>query len=129
MDSSNKDTASPATAIFQFWSAHRRAIFLVSLVIGLVAFLIWLPVTPRATLRAALQAQQVLMGMLFLFALIVVSMVWSAGQRVDTWVFMLFNLRGYHRKWLDRVMFLITQIGNMGTAFALAGLFFVLNAA
>lgn len=114
-------------AILHLWSAHRRPIFLVSLVIGLVMFLIWLPGTPRATLHAALQAQQVLMIMLFLFALIVLSMVWSAGQRVDTWVFMFFNLRGYHRKWLDRVMFLITQIGNMGTAIALAGLFFVLN--
>ena len=129
MDSPSKDAAqsSLVAGITYLWSSHRRPIFLVSLVIGLVAFLIWLPSTARATLQAALQAQQVLMIMLFLFALIVLSMVWSAGQRVDTWVFMFFNLRGYHHKWLDRVMFLITQIGNMGTAIALAGLFFVLN--
>jgi membrane-associated phospholipid phosphatase len=56
-----------------------------------------------------------------------VSLVWSAGQRLDTWIFLFFNLRGYHRKWLDRVMWLATQVGNMLTAFLLAGLFFVLN--
>lgn len=65
------------------------------------------------------------MSMLFLFALIALSLMWSAGQRLDTWIFLLFNLRGYHPKWLDRVMWLATQMGNMLIAFLLAGLFFV----
>ena len=128
MDSGLKEAPLlPVAHITRFWSVYRRPAFLVSLVIGLVLFLVFLPSTPRASLFAALQVQQSLMSMLFLFALVVLSMVWSAGQRLDTWVFLLFNLRGYHPKWLDRFMFVATQVGNMGTAILSAGLFFVLN--
>ena len=52
----------------------------------------------------ALRAQLALVGLLLLFALITLSVVWSAGQRLDTRAFLLFNLRGYHPMWLDRVM-------------------------
>jgi len=117
----------PESHATRLGSAHRRLALLISLVIGLVLFFIWLPSGARAALFAALHAQWALVGMLFLFALIAVSLVWSAGQRLDTWIFLFFNLRGYHRKWLDRVMWLATQVGNMVTAFLLAGLFFVLN--
>ena len=123
----NETALPPEPPAPRFWSAYRRPIFLVSLIVGLVLFLVWLPGTPRVRLYNALQAQQVLMGMLFLFALIVLSLLWSAGQRVDTWVFLLINLRGRHPKWLDRFIWLITQIGNMVTAFILAGLFYLLN--
>ena len=128
MDSDLKEAPLPPEAhITRPWSAYRRPAFLVSLVTGLVLFLIWLPSGARAALFAALRAQWALVGMLFLFALIAVSLVWSAGQRLDTWIFLFFNLRGYHPRWLDRVMWLATQVGNMVTAFLLAGLFFVLN--
>ena len=128
MDSNLKEAPLPPEAhITRLWSAYRRPALLASLVAGLVVFLVWLPSAPRAALFAALRAQQALMSMLFLFALLALSMVWSAGQRLDTWVFLFFNLRGYHPKWLDRVMWLTTQVGNMVTAFFLAGLFFVLN--
>jgi membrane-associated phospholipid phosphatase len=109
------------------WSAYRRLALLIALVIGLGLFFVWLPAGARAALFAALRAQGTLVGMLLLFALIAVSLVWSAGQRLDTWIFLLFNLRGYHPKWLDRIMWLTTQMGNGVTAFFLAGLFFVLN--
>src|SRR5512136_2401165 len=117
----------PESYATRLGSAHRRLALLISLVIGLGLFFIWLPSGARAALFAALRAQWALVGMLFLFALIAVSLVWSAGQRLDTWIFLLFNLRGYHPRWLDRVMWLATQAGNMVTAFLLAGLFFVLN--
>jgi len=117
----------PESHTTRLGSAHRRLALLISLVIGLGLFFIWLPGGARAALFAALRAHWALVGMLFLFALIAVSLVWSAGQRLDTWIFLFFNLRGYHRKWLDRVMWLATQVGNMVTAFLLAGLFFVLN--
>jgi membrane-associated phospholipid phosphatase len=87
----------------QVWSAHRRHIF------------------------TALLNLQLLVGMLLLFALIAVSLVWSAGQRLDAWVFLLLNLRGYRRKWLDRIMSLATQVGNLGTALFLASLFYFLE--
>jgi membrane-associated phospholipid phosphatase len=117
----------PEPPITRLWSVYRRPALLASLVIGLILFLVWLPSAPRAALFTALLAQQALMSMLFLFALIALSLMWSAGQRMDTWIFLLFNLRGYHPKWLDRVMWLATQMGNMLIAFLLAGLFFVLD--
>jgi membrane-associated phospholipid phosphatase len=94
--------------------------------IGLISFLIWLPDIARASLWRALSAQRGLFVLLFLFALVTLSLIWSAGQRLDTRVFMLFNMRGYP-KWLDRFMWLATQLGNMLTAFVIASLFFVLN--
>ena len=117
----------PEPHVTRFWSLYRRPFSLVGLVTGLAVFLVWLPSVPRAALFTALLAQRGLMSMLFLFALVVVSLVWSAGQRLDAWVFLFFNLRGYHPKWLDRVMWLATQLGNILTAFLLAGLFFVWN--
>jgi membrane-associated phospholipid phosphatase len=128
MDSDLKEALPPPEAhITRLWSACRQPAFLVSLVTGLVLFLIWLPSWARVALLTALRAQRALVGMIFLFALIALSLVWSAGQRLDTWVFLFFNLRGYHPKWLDRVMWLATQVGNMVTAFLLAGLFFALS--
>jgi len=128
MDSDLKEAPlPPETHITRLWSAYRQPAFLASLVAGVVLFLIWLPSWARVALLTALHAQRALVGMIFLFALIALSLVWSAGQRLDTWVFLFFNLRGYHPKWLDRVMWLATQVGNMVTAFLLAGLFFVLN--
>jgi membrane-associated phospholipid phosphatase len=109
------------------WSTYRRPALLVGLLAGLALFLVWLPSVPRAALVTALHTQRVLMSMLFLFALLVLSLVWSAGQRLDTWVFLVINLRGYHPRWLDRAIWLITQLGNMVTAILIAILFLLLN--
>lgn len=117
----------PEAHTTHLWTVRRRWALLISLVIGLGVFFLWLPGGARTALFAALAAQRVLVGMIFLFALVALSLVWSVGQRLDTWIFLLFNLRGYHAKWLDRVMWLATQVGNVVTAFLLAGLLFVLN--
>jgi PAP2 superfamily. len=116
----------PQSQEASFWSANRRTVFLGVLVIGLILFLIWLPGGARASLWAALSAQRGLFVLLFLFALVTLSLIWSAGQRLDTRIFMLFNIQGYP-KWLDRFMWLTTQLGNMLTAFVAAFLLFVLN--
>lgn len=110
-----------------FWAAHRRRpAFLLLLVIGLVLFLILLPGGVRASLWMALSTQRGLVVLLFLFTLVTLSLIWSAGQRLDSRVFMLLNLRGYP-KWLDRMMWLTTQLGNMLAAFIAAFAFFLLN--
>jgi membrane-associated phospholipid phosphatase len=96
-------------------------------VIGLVLFSTWLPTEARGALIRALRAQAVVVGTLLLFALVTLSVVWSAGQRLDTRAFVLFNLRGYHALWLDRLMRLATQMGNIGTALVVALLVFVLD--
>jgi membrane-associated phospholipid phosphatase len=74
----------------------------------------------------ALSAQRGLVVLLSLFALLTLSLIWSAGQRLDTRVFKLFNMRVYP-VWLDRCMWAATQLGNMLAAFIAALLLFMLN--
>jgi membrane-associated phospholipid phosphatase len=117
----------PAAIRTSFWAAHqRRPAFLLLLLVGLVLALAWMPDAARTSLWNALGAQRELVTLIFLFALLTLSLIWSAGQRLDMRVFMLFNLRGYPR-WLDRLMWLATQLGNMLTAFMAATLFFIFN--
>ncbi len=127
MDSSFKQTPrSPEAHAASFWSAkRRRPAFLVILVTGLVLFLIWLPAEARLSLWAALNAQRVLVALLSLFAVLTLSLIWSAGQRLDAWVFMLMNTRGYPI-WLDHCMWLATQLGNLLAAFVAAFVLFLL---
>ena len=80
-----------------------------------------------ATLLFVLRTQWILVSLLVLFALVVLSLVWTVGHHLDTQIFLLFNLRGYHAKWLDHLMWLATQLGNIVTAFTVAFVFFWLN--
>ena len=62
--------------------------------------------------------------MLLVFSLLTISLLWSAGQRLDAWAFLFINLRGPRPLWLDRVMLGFTQIGNGITGLAIALIFF-----
>ena len=128
MTNDSEQTPLPVQAhAASFWSANRRRpAFLIILLTGLVLFLVWIPNGTRASLWTVLSAQRGLFVLLFLFAMITLSLIWSAGHRLDTRVFMLFNMRGYP-KWLDRFMWLVTQLGNMLTAFIVALLLYMLN--
>jgi membrane-associated phospholipid phosphatase len=109
------------------WAAHqRRPLFLLLLVTGLVLVLAWLSDTARISLWNALRAQRGLVLLLTIFALVSLSLIWSAGQRLDMSLFKLFNLRGYPA-WLDRAMWFTTQLGSMLFAFLVAILFLILN--
>jgi membrane-associated phospholipid phosphatase len=96
------------------------------LTLGLALFLTSLPGGARAALWTALRAQRGLIALLILFALVTLSLIWSAGQRLDRAVFILLNMQGYPA-WLDRCMWLATQLGNMLAAFLAALLFFFLK--
>lgn len=115
-------------AIRAAWRAanRRRPAFLVILSAGLAGFLLWLPTETRAALWAGLSAQRTLVVLLCIFALVTLSLVWTTGQRLDVRLFQLLNTRGYPH-WLDRLMWLTTQLGNFVTALLAAGLFFLLN--
>lgn len=118
---------SPEAVRASFWAANRRRpAFLVILAAGLAGFLIWLPSDARASLWVGLNAQRGLVVLLFLFTLVTLSLVWTTGQRLDVWIFTLFNKRGYP-KWLDRLMWLATQLGNMLAALLIATLLFILD--
>ncbi len=48
------------------------------------------------------KSHKVLASMLLIFNFLAISLVWSAGQQVDVWAFLLFNLRGKRPVWLDQ---------------------------
>ena len=126
-DGSEQAPLSPQAHEASFWTANRRRpAFLLLLVTGLISFLIWLPVEARASLLSALRIQRGLVVLLFLFTVVTLSLIWSAGQRLDARVFILFNMRGYP-KWLDRLMWWATQLGSMLAAFVAALLLFIFN--
>lgn len=103
---------------------RKRTIWRVTIVLGLLVglglLLAWLPPLSRRALFIGLVANQLLIALLFGFSLIALSLLWSVGQRFDVWVFAALNLRGYHSRWVDRAMWLTTQIGNAGFAALLA---------
>lgn len=108
------------------WVRRNRPLaWLVALTAGLVLFLAWLPSTVRIYFWQRLQAQPVLASMILGFSLLALSLLWSAGQRVDAWAFLFVNLRGRRPRWLDRVMGGFTQIGNGIFIAALAVVFFL----
>ncbi len=109
------------------WAAHRRRpAFLLLLISGLVFFIATMPASTRASLWKNLASQSWLISLMLIFGLITLSLIWSAGQRLDMRVFKLFNLPGYP-KWLDTVMFLVTQLGSMIAALIAAVVFFVVG--
>ena len=61
---------------------------------------------------SSVKAQGTLVGMLLIFILVAVSLVWSTGQRIDVWVLLYFNMHGRRAPWLDWMMLWFTQIGN-----------------
>ena len=97
-----------------------RGAIVMGLLAGLGLFLAWLGPLARGALIIGLIANQLLIALLLGFSLIALSLLWSAGQRFDVWVFAALNLRGYHSRWMDGAMWLTTQIGSMGFAALLA---------
>jgi membrane-associated phospholipid phosphatase len=91
---------------------NRPLAWLVGLTAGLVLFLAWLPSFVRMYFWHRLQAQPILASMILGFSLLALSLLWSTGQRMDTWTFLFFNFRGRRPPWLDSVMGGFTQIGN-----------------
>ena len=93
-------------------SLNRPLAWLVALTAGLVLFLAWLPTYVRRFFWHGLQAQPILASMTLGFSLLALSLLWSTGQRIDAWTFLLLNFRGGHPLWLDWLMWGFTQIGN-----------------
>jgi membrane-associated phospholipid phosphatase len=105
----------------------QRLLLLVGLSVGLAVFLTLLPGDTRDALWIGLIAQRSLVGMLFFFVLIVLSLVWSTGQRVDSYIFTLLNRQHDHSHRLDGLMWLTTQLGSMWAALLSAPVFFVIH--
>jgi len=94
--------------------AIRRALSASAFLLAFLLFLWWLPYTSRRLLVTSIVANRQLMVLLLGFGLIMMSLLWSAGQRFDVWMFKAINTRGVRPKWLDIIMWVITQIGSVG---------------
>ena len=92
---------------------------------SLVLFLVWMPSQIRIMIWHSLAARGILFSLLLVFSLLAVSLVWSVGQRVDVWAFLLFNLRGPRPVWLDWTMLGLTQIGSGIAALAIGLILFL----
>jgi len=91
---------------------HQPIARLVFISAGMIVFLILLPASIKIFFWNGLQSHKVVASMLLVFILLAISLVWSAGQKLDAWAFLLFNLRGSRPIWLDRLMVAFTQIGS-----------------
>jgi membrane-associated phospholipid phosphatase len=98
------------------------------ILIALSLFTIFVPYSFWLHFWAILKAHSLLAGMFLMFSLVAVSLVWSAGQRIDALVFSFFNQHGRRPRWLDRTMQIVTEFGNgmvtVGIAFIL---YFLVN--
>src|SRR5512137_1002902 len=75
-------------------SLNRPLAWLVGLTAGLILFRAWLPTYVRMFFWHGLQAQPILASMTLGFSLLALSLLWSTGQRIDAWAFLLLNLQG-----------------------------------
>jgi membrane-associated phospholipid phosphatase len=108
-----------------FVKGYRPVVWLVLLTACLVLFLVWMPTEVRWLIWQGLLRRGLLSSMLVVFSILALSLVWSAGQKVDVWTFLLFNLRGKRPAWLDRIMLTITQTGNGVTSLGIGLVLFV----
>ena len=111
---------------FALWvSQHQTLSRLAVLSVGLVFVLIFLPATIRIVLWHGLLTHKILAGSLLVFGLLAISLIWSSGQRLDVWIFLLFNLKGPRPAWLDKFMVGFTQLGSGIAAFLIALLLYL----
>lgn len=115
----------PPDDLIRVVNRNRPVTWLAGLTVVLLVFLLLLPPDIRSFFWASLKSQAILVSMLLVFSLVAISLVWSAGQRLDAWVFLTFNLRWSRPHWLDQVMLGFTQVGNGFATLALAFFLFL----
>lgn len=105
----------------------RRIYWVIAITILLVIASILIPFPIWMRFWIKIQANPTIFVMLIIFSLVAVSLVWSVGQKIDVWVFRLFNMRGRRAPWLDWLMLTFTQLGNFIFALAVALILFFLG--
>ena len=108
-------------------SEHQSFSRLIITLIGFIVVLLIMPSYLRIIFWNGIKTHKILTSLLLIFGILAVSLVWSAGQRIDTWVFSYFNIYGARSIWMDRSMFVITQLGSGMAALAIALILFFTN--
>ncbi len=92
--------------------AHTYPLRISILLLTLLLYFLVLPDSIRIIFESAFRNSRFLTVMLIIFGLLMVSLIWSAGQRLDRLAFLYINLHGNRPAWLDRLMLAVTQLGN-----------------
>jgi membrane-associated phospholipid phosphatase len=115
-----EDIHSPEIELHGIWeklfSWLRRVPHTFWSIVGMVLLIFLLVYMPRhlwIKIWSGIKANAALATLILVFCLVAVSLLWSGGQRIDTWVFKILNTHGRRARWLDRVMLGATQIGNV----------------
>jgi membrane-associated phospholipid phosphatase len=78
----------------------------------------------RSAILTALLAQRFLLVLLLGFCLLTLSLLWSAGERMDARIFLYFNQHYLRSIYLDWFMVGVTQIGNGVVGLALSAVLY-----
>ena len=87
-------TSCPCDRITLWVSGHQSIARLIITTIGLIVVLLVMPSYLRNIFWDGIQNHKILTSLLLIFGILAVSLVWSAGQIIDTWVFSYFNVYG-----------------------------------
>lgn len=88
-------------------------------------FLILMPDSLLEDFWLRIKAQGTLVILVLIFSIVSVSLVWKTGERIDVWIFTVFNMRGQRAPWVDWTMLAITQIGSSVFAFIIGIIYFL----
>lgn len=98
----------------------RRVVSALAFSAGLAIFFLTLPADSREGLIQSAAANSGLIALLLGFGVVALSLLWAGGQRLDVWLFKLVNVESDPSPLLDRLMWIATQIGNVGFAIAIS---------
>lgn len=109
----------PELEIHGFWRrvidklSHVRRIYWFLLLLALFALVLPnIPFSFWTRIYTSLKAQRIIVSLVAVFGFLAVSLIWTVGQTIDVWVFMLLNARGKRSAWMDWLMLAFTQLGN-----------------
>jgi membrane-associated phospholipid phosphatase len=115
---SNEPTAGNRLLTFLLFS--KRAMLMGVLAAAILVFLALLPPEGRRALIVSLWAERTLVVLMAVFTLLMLSLLWAAGQSMDAWLFRSINQSRYRSRLIDRIMFWATQAGNGAFSFVIA---------
>jgi membrane-associated phospholipid phosphatase len=127
--------AAPLTLLYNFINLgddgvdlkiYRPAIIFF-LLVGLVATALLLPPGYLTRALAHIVTHRSLLVLLIIFALLALSLLWTAGHDIDLAGFVWFNRRGVRPPWLDGFMWGVTQLGSGLATLLLAVVFFFIH--
>lgn len=126
-NNSTEEVRIPELQIHWIWkkliNVVRRVKYVYWVLLIVVALLLafsFIPVEMLQRFWTKIKEQKVLVSLILIFTVVALSLVWEKGQKLDLWVFTVFNMRGHRAKWVDWTMLGVTQLGSGAFAGILA---------